>query len=478
MLLEAATLVSAMGNGVAMVALPWLALDLTGSATSAGLVAAAAAFPMIVSSLISGTIVDRFGRRRTAMTADLLSLVSVAAIPLIAAAGGLTIGVLAALAALGAAFDPAGVTGRETLLPAAALEAGWQLERANGLHEAIWNVAFLVGPGVGGVLIATVGAANTLWMTAAAFATAYLLTSGVHVAGSGRPEPDAQQGSMWAGTKEGLRFVFGDPVLRTSALLTMAIVALYLPVEAVLLPTYFTEQGQPARLGTVLMALSVGGLVGSLAYGKWGLHLPRRNLYVSAMVAVGLPLLGMSFLPPFAVLVALAAVTGLCYGPIPPLTSYAMQTRTPEALRGRVLGVLISVEFAAGPLGYLAAGPLVERFGLRPTFVVLSLGLVLVTLFAIPAKGLRRLDDEPLYAAAPEPGHDPAPLGEQSIPRPPVEVDAGLEAELETAIAADGRVPIDSGCQMEGWTTPISSPASAISSTRNTDSRTPTPARA
>jgi len=450
LLLEAASLVSATGNGVAMVALPWLALDLTGSATSAGIVAAAAGLPLIASSLISGTIVDRFGRRRTAMVADLLSLVSVATIPLLDAAGGLTIAWLAALAALGAAFDPAGVTGRETLLPAAAQAAGWRLERANGVHEAIWNVAFLVGPGVGGVLIATVGAADTLWLTAAAFAVAFLLTSGVRVPGSGVPDVEARPQGLLTGTREGLAFVRRDPVLWTSALLSMFVVAAYMPVEAVLLPAYFNEQGRPERLGTVLMALSIGGLVGSLAYGRWGTRWSRHRLYVTAMVAVGLPILVMSFLPPFGVLVALAAVTGLCYGPIPPLTNYAMQTRTPEALRGRVVGVLTSAEWAAGPVGYLAAGPLVEAIGLRPTFVALGVALVLVTLCAIPARGLRRLDDPPAYAVAPE-EPSPVPLGEQSIPR--------------------------TGYDNASWTTPRSSPASTPSSTRSTSSRRATSAR-
>ncbi len=419
LLLEAATLVSSTGNGVAMVALPWLALELTGSATSAGLVAAAAALPLIVSSLVAGTVVDLFGRRRTAMIADLLSLGSVAAIPIVDGAGGLSIGVLVALAALGAAFDPAGVTARETLLPAAAHAAGWRLERANSLHEAVWNSAFLIGPGIGGLLIATVGAADTLWITAGAFATSFALTAGIRVAGAGRPEEHERPEGFWQGTVEGLRFVRHEPLLRTSALFTMAIVGLYLPVEAVILPTYFTEQDQPARLGTVLMALSVGGLIGALAYGRWGVNRSRRKVYVTAIVSVGIPIFGMSLLPPFGVLVLLAALTGLIYGPIPPLTNYAMQTRTPEALRGRVFGVLTSVEFAAGPLGYLLVGPFVELVGLQTAFVILSVALVLVTLSAVRVRAFRLLDEAPRFAASPEeagPAHSVVPLGEQSVP--------------------------------------------------------------
>ena len=88
-------------------------------------------------------------------------------------------------------------------------------------------------------------------------------------------------------------------------------------------------------------------------------------------------------------------------------------------LRGRVVGVLISVEFAAGPLGYLLVGPLVEAVGLQPAFIALSIALIGVTLTAIPARGLRELDDPPRYAPAlvePPASHGPVPLGEQSIP--------------------------------------------------------------
>ena len=76
---------------------------------------------------------------------------------------------LAVLAALGALFDPAGITARESMLPEAAARAGWTLDRTNGVYEAIFNVAYIVGPGLGGLLIATIGGINTMWVTAGAF---------------------------------------------------------------------------------------------------------------------------------------------------------------------------------------------------------------------------------------------------------------------------------------------------------------------
>ncbi|MET7952154.1 MFS transporter [Micromonospora sp. NPDC005324] len=419
LLLESATLLSGIGNGVAIVALPWLVLERTGSATAAGLVAAAAALPLLLASLVSGTIVDLLGRRRTALVSDSLSALSVAAIPVVDAVFGLNLGWIVVLAALGAVFDPAGLTARETLLPAAAQCAGWRIERANGVHEAVWGIAFLVGPGVGGLLIAAIGPVPTFWATAVGFALAVLLVAAVRVPGAGRPQrPPA---GLISGTTEGVRFVWRDPLLRTIALITMVLVALYLPVEGVLLPAYFVGQGEPARLGIVLMVMSAGSVVGALASSAAGRLIKRRTLMAVALLITGGALLGLAFLPPFPAMLAFAGLIGLAYGPVNPLSNYAMQTRTPERLRGRVVGVMTSFAYAAGPAGYLLTGPLVQWLGLRNAFLALASALLLAAVVAAPLPALRTLDVPPRYPSAPPgsgigPAEGPVPLGEQWAP--------------------------------------------------------------
>lgn len=116
-LLNLATLFSSTGNGIAIVVLPWLVLERTGRASDAAIVAGAATLPLLVSSLFAGTFVDLFGRRRTSMISDCLSALSVAAIPVIANTTGLTVTVIAVLAAIGAAFDPAGIAARSRCCP-------------------------------------------------------------------------------------------------------------------------------------------------------------------------------------------------------------------------------------------------------------------------------------------------------------------------------------------------------------------------
>ena len=390
--LETATLVSAAGNGVALVALPWVVLELTGSATDVGLVAAIAALPLVLSAFIAGTIVDRFGRRRTAVASDVLSGLSVAAIPVAAMLDVLSLGLLLVLAALGAVFDPAGVTARETMLPAAADAAQLKRERVNGVHEAVFGVAFLVGPGLGGLLIAWVGAEATLWATAVGFAASSVATFLVRLPGVVRPGRTEDPRPFWRDGLDGLLFVWNDHTLRALTILFTVLVGAWVPIEGVILPVYFQAQDAPERLGVVLMAMSVGGIVGALAYGGIGHRVARRSAVILGLVGTALPVVGMAFLPSFWLLVVLGAATGLAYGPINPIANLVLQELAPPHLLGRAIGVLTSLAYASGPLGFLVVGPLIEWIGLRATFLALALVLVAVALASPFVRALRTLD--------------------------------------------------------------------------------------
>ena len=392
-LINLAALLSATGNGITIVALPWLVLQQTGRATDAAIVAGSAALPLLLSSLFSGTVIDRFGRRVTSLVSDSLSAISVAAIPIVAATVGLSVPIIAVLAAIGAVFDPAGAAARESMLPAATREAGWTLDRVNSVYEASFNVAFLFGPGIGGAMIGLLGAENTLWVTAAFFVASIVTVAFLRLDGTGTPDVETRPSSIWSGTVEGLKFVWHSRLLRTIALVDMVIVALYLPIEGVVFPAYFTELQKPAQLGWILMAFSVGGIVGALAYGELAARFRRRTLMLAAVSGLGACSVGMAFLPPLWGMLTLGAMIGLVFGPVGPIVNYAMQSRSPEHMRGRVVGVMTSSAYAAGPLGYLIAGPLIDSVGVQATFFCLSIPLVAVAAvcFALPA--LRELDE-------------------------------------------------------------------------------------
>lgn len=393
-----AALMAGAGNGISIVAFPWLVLQRNGSAFDASLVAMAGTLPLLASTLIAGTAVDYIGRRRVSMISDALSALAVAAVPIIAIAFGadaVNAGVLAALAALGSLFDPAGITARESMLPEAAKRAGWTLDHSNSVYEAVFNLAYIVGPGIGGLLIATLGGINTMWVTTSAFVLSILAISVLRLEGAGRPDHTKLPEGIWSGIVEGISFVWNHKVLRTLAFVDLTVTGLYMPMESVLFPKYFTDRNEPAHLGWVLMALSVGGLVGALGYAVLSKRMKKRTTMLVAVLTLGAAMTVIAFLPPLPLILALCAVVGLVYGPIAPIYNYVMQTRAPAHLRGRVVGVMGSLAYAAGPLGLILAGPLADAAGLRATFLALSVPMLVVGLIAVGLPSLRELDRTP-----------------------------------------------------------------------------------
>ncbi|BAX93864.1 MFS transporter [Mycobacterium shigaense] len=397
-----ATLMATAGTGISLIAFPWLALQQHDPASDASIVAASMTLPLVVSTLVAGTAVDFFGRRRVSLVSDALSGTAVATVPVLAwciGADAINVAELAVLAALSAAFDPAGTTARQSMLPEAASRAGWSLDRTNSVYEAILNLAYILGPGIGGLMIAAVGGINTMWVTAGCFGLSFLAIVALRLDGIGKPHHASRPDGLVSGVAEGLRFVWNLRVLRTLALIDLVVTALYLPMESVLFPKYFSDHQQPQQLGWALAALGVGGVAGALGYAVLSRHTRRRTAVLTATLAFGAASVGIAFLPPLPVILMLCGVTGLVYGPIQPIYNYVMQTRAPQHLRGRVVGAMTGLMFAAGPLGLLVAGPLADAAGLRVAFLTLAVPILAIGLVACRLPSLRELDREPEVAA-------------------------------------------------------------------------------
>ena len=179
----------------------------------------------------------------------------------------------------------------------------------------------------------------------------------------------------------------------------MVLVAVYMPIEGVVLPVFFEDQQAPGRLGLVLMALSAGAVAGALLYSAVARRLRRFPLYVSALVLASFSVLAMSLLPAYPLLVAAGALAGFFSGPLGPLLNFEMQTTTPPSMRGRVLGVMMATTYAAGPAGYLVVGWLIQRFGVEPVFLGIGVLMVVVAVAGSFLPALRGLDEEGPYEA-------------------------------------------------------------------------------
>jgi MFS family permease len=391
-LLQVSNFSSGLGNSIVMITIPWLILERTDSPTFAGLVAAISALPGILVSPIGGWMVDHIGRRAVSIGADLLSSLSVAAFPIVAATFGLSNPSILLIAVLGATFDPAGYTARKTLLTDVAKASDADLDHLNGLHDGIMGVAWILGPAVGAGLIASVGAVNSFWVSASLFIVAALAISFLRVGDAAKESREVAKTSgeeTNSSIRIGVKTLWDDKVLRTLSVALLIIAAVYLPTEAVVLPTYFEDVDNPSGLGFVISALAAGSAVGSFGYGWISARMNRKTLIRLILLGSAVSIIPMAFLPPLSVLMLAGFLLGLSWGPYNPLISTLVQQRVPAHLQGRVFGVQTAVFYAAPPLGMVLAGLSVETYGIKATYIVLAGVLSVTSILVLLTRALR-----------------------------------------------------------------------------------------
>lgn len=395
-LLETTNLLSGVSNGVVVFAIPWLVLQRTGSITLAGLVAALSSLPGILSSPLAGWAVDYFGRRIVSIVSDVLSAISVAAIPLVAMQTDLSVASILALAMLGAFFDPAGYTARKALIPDVAAASDMSVPRLNGIHEGIFGLGWIAGPVLGSVLAEAFGDVAAFWAPLALFIIAAILIAVLRVSDAGQVAKAERAAageaplSAWANAVLGARLIWRDRTLRAMTIAVMVIAAIYLPTETVLLPAHFTLLKSPASLGIVLAALASGSVIGAFAYGWLNRRLTNLHLVNVAVVGVAVAYIPMALLPPVGVMATFGFLCGLAWGPMQPLLNTIVQVRVPPDAQGRVYGVQTSAFYVAPPAAMLLAGVLAERFGVMP--VMLGIAALLVA-NAVGVMSVRTLRD-------------------------------------------------------------------------------------
>jgi MFS family permease len=396
-LLEAANLASGVGNAIVMLTIPWLVLERTGSAASAGLVAAASALPAVVVAPLVGWLVDRFGRQVVSVVSDILSALAVASIPVVAMLGALDFPMIVLLAVVGATFDPAGYAARRSILPDAAEAAGRPVDPLNGVHEGVFAIGWTVGPVVGAALIATVGAEQSFWAPFVLFLVASACVAAMRVGDAGqraRAEADGGVGTNlgWTSLTRGFTALWHDRPVRLVTIAVVVLAAIYLPTEAVLLPTYFQRLDDPGALGLVIAALALGAMIGAFSYGWLRRRLRLSTIARLVLAGVALSIVPMALLPPLPVLAAAGFFLGLFWGPADPMMSTLVQTRIPPHEQGRVYGVQMSAFYAVPPVAMLIIGGAVEQVGLAWTYLALAGLFSAFSIVVMLSPGVKELD--------------------------------------------------------------------------------------
>jgi len=372
--------ISLVGTRVSMIAIPWLVLVTTGSATQTGLVAAAELTPMVIFKATGGPLVDRVGARRMAITADLLSMVTVGLIPVLHHSGRLTLPFLLLLVAAAGALRGPGDAAVGAMIPSLSDRAGVPLERVTGLSSAIERGSTMIGAAIAGGLVAGAGAANAVAVDAVSFGVCALLltltTRGVGLTSRPEPaDPEAEPASYLSELRDGWDFLRHDPVLMSLCLMIAVTNLLDLAWSAVLLPVWAHESGAGvAVLGLVFAVWGGASMVGSLVAAAYGTRLPRFTTYVVAFLITGLPRFVLFALGvPLWMILAMCLVGGCASGFLNPVLGAVEFERIPRDLVGRVTALNSAICWSLMPLGGLLGGLLVTGLGLDPALLVVGL---------------------------------------------------------------------------------------------------------
>jgi MFS family permease len=373
--LVAGELVSILGTRMTYLALPWFVLVTTGSASKMTLVLAVEILPMALFGIPSGSLVHRLGSRTVMLISDFARAPLLASVPLLHAAGVLSFPLLLGVVFALGCFMPPYFASQRTILPELVGEDERMMSQANSLIEGGGAIAALLGPALAGVLIPVIGAPNVLYVDAATYVISFLLIL-IFVP---RREPVGEEPQH--GVLGGISFLLRDRLLGPMALVVVAFGFLGSGLSAAL-PFYAYDEfdGSSRIAGLFYTALGAGAVVGSLIAVVAVRKVPPLKLAALAIVGFAAPMwllpLGLPFGAVFVVLLVASAFTPLVNAPL----IATMTARTPPELRAKVLTAAISVNTIAAPLGFLAAGQVLERWGVNPVFAGVAAGVSIAAL--------------------------------------------------------------------------------------------------
>ena len=383
---------SDLGGAVALLAVPLLVLEVTGSAVQAGAVGTAAQVTRLVARLPAGVLADRVDRRRAMLACDAVRLLAFAALAVAVVTGRAGLPAIIAVAVIdavgGAFFNTTEHAALRSIVPRR------QLPAAVARNEARSYGTTLAGPPLGGLLFGLAPA-----LPFAGNAVSYL-ASLIGVAMIRKPlQPDRAEPPPHhaAALAEGLRFVFTNPFLRT-----VLIVAA--PLNLALTGTIFTivvnlqhHRVPPGVIGLTETMVAAGGLLGALAAPALQRCVPFARLLswlcwaTTGFLLVSAQLTGS---------VAAAGPVGLAVfvGPACNAALFGYQAAiTPDHLQGRVLSVIFVAAMSAAAAAPLLAGVFVTVWGSTASILLFAVVVAAAALTATLAPALR--DVRPLEEA-------------------------------------------------------------------------------
>ena len=374
--------VSQTGTWIDKVAQAWLVLALTHSPVAVGILAACQFLPFSVLGLFGGVIVDRLDNWRTVVWTQAVRMVIAATLAAIVIAGVVQVWMVYGLAI---------ATGIVLVLDAPSRQAltfrmvgRTELPNAVALNSSLFNAARIVGPGIGGLLIAAFGVGPAFAINAASFIA--VLLGLLLMDSSGLVEldrPVERKPTLLRGLREGLSYARRSPHVRLilAMLLATSTIAMNFNVLLPVLARQTLDSG-PRVFGLIAACFGAGALVGGLMAAA----LARESWKAIVVGAAGLGIAELVLAPQHSLLPAavLLFCAGACFTLYTANSNALLQLRAPDHLRGRVIGFYYFAFNGLAPLGGILTGWLAATGGTKLAFGVAGAVTALVALAALP----------------------------------------------------------------------------------------------
>jgi MFS family permease len=364
--------ISSVGSWMQSVGLSWLVLELTNSPFRLGMVSALQFAPVLLFSAVAGVVVDRTPKRRLVLatqTALMLPAFVLAALTWTGWVRYWHVAILAGVIGLVNALD---MPSRQSFL----VEMVGREDLLNGiaLNAATFNAARIVGPAIGGLLIARYGTAVAFLLNALSFLAVVLNLAAVRAGSEAKPRRGTTIREEFL---DGVRYATRTPMVALILGLVFA-VSTFAMNHGVLVPLFAREvlhEGVHV-FGLLMASLGVGAVVGAVGLAVLGDGRPPLVAVVAPGLGVALGIITLAFVRHFALAAVVLFLIGVMQIVFQNACNTIVQVTVPDELRGRVMGVYMMVFAGATPVGASLIGTIAEGGGV-PAACLVGGGLAL-----------------------------------------------------------------------------------------------------
>src|SRR5579872_7433391 len=351
---------SSIGFWIQTVGQGWQVLQLTNSALLLGMVVFAATLPNIVLSLFGGVVADRFNRRWLLVGTQVVYMSTAIILGVLTTLHIITVWQIILMALINGTFSSVGFPAWQAFVGDLVQPA--QLKQGIALNSMQFNLSRVVGPAIGGLSIGVFGLAGSYYLNALSYLAVIIPLLLMHTL---RHERKEQQQGMWRGLREGLSYARQRPLLQMALLLQFTIAFLVFPYVT-LLPIFARDIFHIGATGLGLLnaAAGTGALLGAILVVAISQRLENglRSLMLLCLIG-GVTCLAFALSNSEDASLLLLILLGSCTVMSMTVTNTALQSMTPEHMRGRVLSLWVMVAFGFAPFGNLVAGWIAQSIG-------------------------------------------------------------------------------------------------------------------